>query len=421
MPSPCKGRRLAIVAVTACALVAAPAARAANIYSVAGTSDSGSGSCSAFVCSDLRAAVAAANLDPGSTIELGSGTYELAAFGSGELQIGHDMTIAGAGPSLTTIEQTDGHNRVIDISAGTVEITGVTISGGAIVGTPGGTGAEGGLVEGGGIFNHGVLTLANDAVLGNSATGGTGGSNSGAGTGGAGGFALGGGIFSSGDLTITSTTIAANTATSGHGGDTTGTGNGGASHNADGGGIYENGALTVSSSTISGNTAAAGEPGTSSGGGATGSAGGGLGAGINDQSVPASILNSTIAANTATTPGGVAAIAGFFMADLGVPLTLASDTFAANQALGATTLAVANVFLETSTLTTADTLLVAGSGDGVNCSLTGTSVSDEGHNLEDDAGASLRDAVAARRRRDSGSDGRRLRGRRGRCRRVARL
>jgi hypothetical protein len=383
-----RGAGIALVAAAAL-LVVAPA-YAADTYTVTGTSDSPSGSCSgAFVCTNLRAAVTAANADPGSTIELGSGQYQLS---DGELAITANMTIDGQGPSHTTIQQTDGTDRVIHVTtASAVAITGVTITGGTVVGAAGGSpGANGQLVtEGGGIASDsfGSLTLTDDAVVNNSVTGGAGAGNSGAGNGGAGGYALGGGIYNKGALTITDTTIAGNMSTSGAGGNTTGTGNGGPSSGAGGGGIFEVGALTVRDSTISGNTAAVGAPGTSSGGGATGSAGTAFGAGIDDQQAAGSVLNSTIANNVATTPGGPVTVAGLGTASSGTPLTLASDTFAGNNASGGAGENDANLYIFMSSPTIAGTLLVAGSG-GANCDISGTTITDRGHNLEDDAGAS---------------------------------
>jgi hypothetical protein len=370
-------------------LGAAAPASAADTYSVTGTSDSASGSCAAFVCTDLRAAVTAADADPGSTIELGAGQYQLS---DGELAITANMAIDGQGPSHTTIQQTDGTDRVLHVTtASTVAITAVTITGGTVVGAAGSSpGADGQLVtDGGGIAsdNFGSLTLTDDAVMSNSVTGGAGASNTGTGNGGVGGSAEGGGIFNKGALTIIDTTIAGNTSTSGAGGTTTGTGNGGANHGAGGGGIVEVGALTVRDSTISGNTAAVGAPGTSSGGGATGSAGNAFGAGIDDQQAAGSILNSTIANNVATTPGGATTVAGLGTASSSTPLTLASDTFAGNNASGGTGENDANLYIFMSSPTIAGTLLVAGGG-GANCDISGTTVTDGGHNLEDDMGAS---------------------------------
>jgi hypothetical protein len=370
-------------------------AEAAHTYTVTGGSDSASGSCSpAFVCTDLRAAVVAANTDPGSTIDLGAATYQLGgghgvAVGTGELRITQNLTIQGVGPSATQIAQTDGEHRDIDITGGTVLISGVEITGGNVVVAAGSSpGAEGAEAEGGGITNEGTLTLTNDAVVGNSVIGGAGAGNSSVGAGGPGGFGIGGGIFSRGALTVTNSTVSGNIATSGAGGATTGTGTGGTSHNADGGGIFESGALTITGSTISANAAVVGMPGTSSGGGATGAAGSANAGGINTQAHPASILNSTIADNIGTTPGGGYAVGGFETASTLTPVTLASDTFAGNGGFGATTTLVSNLLLESNTLTMAGTLLVAGTGGGVNCDLLSPTVNDDGHNLEDDGGGS---------------------------------
>lgn len=201
---------------------AAPAL-AATVYTVSGTADpSPTPTCSGTVCPSLRAAVAAANADAGSTVQLGDATYTLT---QGSLQPVVAMTITGNGPSATTIRQT-ASDRVIFASAlGTaVNISGLTITGGNVIGAAGGAGGNGGSVYGGGILNYGLMTLTNVLITGNTATGGAGGGGS---SGGGGGAAFGSAI-ASGDqlfaaghqdsLTLVDTTVAGNIADGGAGG-----------------------------------------------------------------------------------------------------------------------------------------------------------------------------------------------------------
>src|SRR5258705_3272183 len=101
---------------------------AAHTFTVSGTSDPASPACAGTVCASLRAAVAAANASPGSTIQLDPATYTLS---QGQLQLTADMAITGAGAAVTTIHQTAA-NRVLFASAtaATIDITGLTVSGG---------------------------------------------------------------------------------------------------------------------------------------------------------------------------------------------------------------------------------------------------------------------------------------------------
>ena len=118
-------------------------------------------------------------------MRLGAAVYTLGRgpgvpVGTGELRITADMTIAGAGLGATTIRQTDGADRVINISAGAVMLSGARLTGGELVGANGSPGAPspggpGATVAGGGILNAGSLTLQDVVVSGNSATGGSGG------------------------------------------------------------------------------------------------------------------------------------------------------------------------------------------------------------------------------------------------------
>jgi CSLREA domain-containing protein len=201
----------------------------------------------------LREAIRAANSDTtvdacpagsgADTIILPAGVYTLTISGiveeaaaTGDLDITDDLTLIGAGASTTTIDG-GGLDRVFHIAPFgvdiTVEMSGMTIRNGQ---APGG---------GGGIWNDGLLTIADCAVTGNGASD------------------EAGGIWNEGTLTVTSSTISNNSAT--HGGglknrvhatmvitNSTISGNS-ASDSA--GGIINSATLTLINSTIVSNTA----------------------------------------------------------------------------------------------------------------------------------------------------------------------
>jgi CSLREA domain-containing protein len=250
---------------------------------------------------------------------------------TGELAVSKNMTINGPGAAALTIS---GNNtsRVFNVAVGkTVIISGMTLTSGKVTGANGAAGSAGVDAKGGGVFNAGTLTLSNVILSGSHATGGDGGSNSGAGAGGAGGNGLGGGIFNSGTLTLTNTTVnGGNSATGGKGGDTdpaNANGNGGS---AFGGGVYSSGTLTLTNSTISGNSVAGGAPGAGGTGGVSGNA---LGGGIcNDGSsaaASATITGSTISGNTSSVNGGGIANVG---TGTNATLTLTNTTISGNGA-----------------------------------------------------------------------------------------
>ena len=289
------------------AFLAAPALAFASVYTVVGTGDLTS-PCVGTSCPSLRAAVLAADGDPGSTIMLGPVAYALGngsgmPVGTGELRITADMTIAGAGSGATTIRQTDGADRVISITAGTVMMSGLRLTGGSVVGAAGSSGAAGATVAGGGVDNAGSLTLQDVVVSGNSATGGDGGGSVSA-AGGIGGNALGGGIATSGALTMLASSVSGNVATGGGGGGSSAAA-GGTGGNAFAG-IYveplSTGAVTLRASTVSSNIATGGAGGQSSAGPQPG-AGGDATGGISQWSQTLTLLDSSSSGNTAT--GGV--------------------------------------------------------------------------------------------------------------------
>jgi hypothetical protein len=264
----------------------------------------------AFACTaaandcSLRGAVAFANLNPGTTIVVPSGTYNLTINGTGEGFSGNNSigdldisatntSIVGAGAATTIIQQTQPNDRVIEINpnldaAFVTSISGVTITGGHET-----TGIGGGGIIAGSIDN--VLTVTNSVISGNTATG-------------AGTFGGGGISFTGGSLTLSSTTVSGNS-TSGSGG--------GIGYSA--GDPFARtpspGVLTVSNSTLSNNSASGG------GGGAIDLFDFNLSSGIYN------ITSSSFQGNTATNGNG-----GAIIVESGGPLTVSTSSFSNNSA-----------------------------------------------------------------------------------------
>ncbi len=381
-----------VVLAAAVAMLAASPAVAATTFTVSSTSD-GIGSCSGTNCTTLRAAVSAANGAMGAVIELGVGTYTLnngvcgGASDLGELDVEAPMTIEGKGPGGaggTTIKQTDGCDRVLEIAPSSgggvvtvsdLEVTGgdafandSTDGGGILIDPPasavsvglqdalvtnnradGGQGGQGG-GEGGGIAVTTTATLilsASTAVSDNTATAAAGVPNA------SGDTAIGGGIFcgGTGTVTIDDSTITDNTAAGGAGGAAAMgfAGNGG---EGQGGGLAAEGcAVSVSASSITGNHATGATGGEGSLAEASGQGGFALGGGIftEDTPSPPALAGDTVSGNDATGgaagspfPGGAAGIGGQgfgggLAAQLGggtAPVTVDSTTLAGNSATG---------------------------------------------------------------------------------------
>jgi hypothetical protein len=267
----------------------------------------GASACTAAAndCS-LRGAIAFANLNPGTTINVPAGTYNLTISGAGEgfsgdnsvgdLDItGNNTTIVGAGAASTIITQTSSGDRVIEVNpfldaSFTTSISDVTISGGT----------ETTAVGGGGIISGSIdnsLTLTNCVISGNSATG-------------AGTFGGGGVSHAGGSLTITGCTFS-NNSTSGSGG--------GVGYSAGDplGRFPSNGTLTVSGSTFTSNTANS----FAAGGGALD---------LFDFNLSMSVYNidsSSFSSNRATNASG-----GAIIVESGGPLTVTTSSFSSNSA-----------------------------------------------------------------------------------------
>jgi CSLREA domain-containing protein len=247
----------------------------------------------------LREAILAANNDSpfagcpagsgADTINLSIGTYTLSIAGTnedantcGDLDISQDLTIHGQGPD--TIIDAAYIDRVLDIQSGaSVTLEELTVQHGH---SPNG---NGGAADGGGIRNHGSLSLTGVSVMASQAGNGAGG-NPNAASGGD-----GGGIYSDGiSLVIQNSRILINNAGAGENGKELGFG-------GNGGGIYaDDEMIVISNTTISGNTAgAAGASSTT----ATGGSGGGIYL-RGDASISASAIDNNTAGSSMTSDGG---------------------------------------------------------------------------------------------------------------------
>ncbi len=222
--------RLVVALVIALALAALAAGPAAATITVANTNDSGPGS--------LRQAIADAG--PGETIVLPASASHYSA-ASAELLISKSLTITGAGARESVIDAMGAPHRVLDITAGPVTISGVTVTGAKEV--PGdGAGIE---ISGTTPVSFSHVSISGNTVKQNSS---------------------GGGIYAGGGVTLTvdASTIANNVGYNGggiEGGTTTLItnstifGNHGGDHkfNGDGGGLQNGGSMTLINDTIVGN------------------------------------------------------------------------------------------------------------------------------------------------------------------------
>jgi len=196
-----------------------------------------------------------------STIQRESNAPEfriLAVDSSGDLTL-HSTTVSGGRSTAYYPNHLDGGGVY---NSGILTLTNSTVSGNDV-------GFFGG--DGGGVFNSGTLTLRNSTVSGNGASG-------------------GGGIANSGTSTLTHSTVSGND---------TFVGTPGGMLSGSGGGIANTGTLTVSNSTVSSNST-----GLYGGGGLIN----GVGFGSPPPGTPIPILtlsNSTVSGNTAIDGGGV--------------------------------------------------------------------------------------------------------------------
>jgi hypothetical protein len=336
--------------VVVCALVLFGArvvpARAATI-AVDCSTDSGA----------LEAALASAS--DGDTLNI-SGTCD------GTFDISHNLTLHGSGGA--TLDGQKASTVVVQIDAGmTVNMTDLSITGGFLSG--------GGTCPGGGVANHGTLTLSNIIISGNltdygvcndvgatlTASNSTISSN-GSGFGGA-------GVLNNGTMTLSSSLVDGNLGYSGGAGggilnngtltitDSTVSGNSG----GEGGGIFSLGTLTLTNSTVSGNTGFL--------------AGGGI-----FNTGPLMLINSTVSGNSAS---GLGSAGGGIYNSVGGTLTLTNNTVSGNSASAA-----GGILTQVAATTTLTNTIIAGQTSGGNCAGVG-SIHDGGYNLDDDASCGL--------------------------------
>jgi hypothetical protein len=290
-------RRIAFLSAVLASFAVAGQAHAATFTVTTPNDVAGTGSCATGGSCSLRQAISTANATTAAdTVVVPAGTYHLTipnvsgdedVNASGDLDITQPVTIQGAGAGATVIDAStipSGGDRVVQItdpppsgppfSAGTVALSGLTITGGH------------GAAGGGGIYENTVvptLQITNSVISGNTGVNGYGGGINSTSAmpvqitnstiSGNVGTSFGGGMMmdGSGHLTITGSTISGN--------------NGG-----DGGGVWTAADATITNSTISGNT-------TNS-----------IGGGFDDSSGTTSFTNTTIAFNklaTGATSGGI--------------------------------------------------------------------------------------------------------------------
>jgi fibronectin-binding autotransporter adhesin len=304
-------------------LLPAVAQAATTTWVVTSTAD-GTGTCPDATNCTLRAAVA--DSSSGDTVQLtGGSTYSLDPT-KGEISVGHDLTIAPASGSATVdFSSAPTNSRLFEISAGSVTISSVTISGGVITAPTGCSGSiEGGgvcvdtgatldltnstvssnqvsasgAVSGGGVSNHGTLNLDASTISSNEITSTANGG-------------IGGGIASQGSVSITSgSNVTLNDVTAG--------GGAGGGAEAAGGGIALDASgktLTVNGgSTVTSNRVAGGDNTTGSANGAGSGRGGGIFISAGTATVTGSGtqvgLNTAVGGNETTVTGGGGAGSG---------------------------------------------------------------------------------------------------------------
>ncbi|GMV25040.1 MAG: hypothetical protein AMXMBFR58_10710 [Phycisphaerae bacterium] len=221
------------------------------VFTVINVADAGAGS--------LRQAILDANAADGAdVIEFDAAVNGVITLADTGLIVTDSVAINGPGASLLRISGNDAV-RVMEFTAGTSSLSGVTIGGGNAF-------------NGAGVRNSGTLTITGSRIINNSATVGGGGGIENLGTltlvdstvaSNDGGIGDGGAVRNGGTLTIRSSTISGNNATGGGGianfGVATTITNSTIANNTaslDGAAIINFNALTVSNSTIAGNTGA---------------------------------------------------------------------------------------------------------------------------------------------------------------------
>ncbi|MFN8523215.1 MAG: choice-of-anchor Q domain-containing protein [Chloroflexota bacterium] len=231
------GRGLTALASALALWLAGPTRAEAATFTVNLTGDAGDGTCDG-TCT-LRDAILTANAngDSSNVINFSPAVVGTVTLGGTQLTISKSLTVNGPGASLLTVSGAN-LSRVINVTAGTISISGLTITGGS-----------GDASGGGGILTAPAVTLtvANSLISGN-ASAGSGGGIANAGTlnltnstiSGNGAAVFGGGITNAGTLTATNSTVSGNSLA------------------ITGGGIFTNGTLTLTNTTVTGNSAGSG-------------------------------------------------------------------------------------------------------------------------------------------------------------------
>jgi hypothetical protein len=280
----------------------------------------------------------------GGTVDFQPGLSGTITLTSGQLAINKNLTIAGPGPDVITVNGNHA-SRVLNIAgAFTVDISGLTLADGF---TQQDASAFSG--NGGAILNFGNLTVTGCTISGNFASGGS--------IGGGGGIFndagatlavtgstisgnssfYGGGIDNEdGTVTVTGTTLSRNASAVGGGilntqgsvtvADSTLSGN---SAGLEGGGIFSQvGSLTVTDSTLSGNSVG-GVGGGRGGGGGLLSGGGGIDVFSGRVTVTGSTFSGNSASGTGSTRTG---LGGGILDEAQATLTVTDSTFSGNFA-----------------------------------------------------------------------------------------
>jgi hypothetical protein len=310
------------------------------------------------------------------------------------------------GTTITTSEAGNGGDAFAAVNSASATIIGSTLSGNTVTGGAGGAtegpanGGNGGNAYGGGLFTMSA-SVSQTTITGDSATGGPGGyaHDGGVSGGTAGGAAGAGALLANNPSSITSSAFAGNTATTGaSGAASSGAAYQGAGQPAAGGGIangiawdtskYPGAALTITASTIAGDKAVA--AGNVAGMTSTSN---GFGGGVASTAGAATtIVNTTVFRNLVSAPvAGGADGAGIDAEGAATTVTLASDTFEGNQASASVPADAFGGSLNSGTgadVTLEDTILAGEGAAGThNCQTDGGTITDAGHNLEDDASA----------------------------------
>jgi hypothetical protein len=262
----------------------------------------------------LRFAIA--NSLPGDVVVFSNGLAGVISLtNGGALLVDKNLTIQGPGAKVITVSGNNS-NRVFTITNATVDLSGLTIANGRVLGTNGGVGSVGQTVFGAGILNlHSIpgfrVTVTDCAFIQNSAAGGNGG-GTGFGGGAAAGDAYGAAILNNANLALAKCCLAGNFVTGGKGGD--GPAAGGKGGAALGAAIWNVGLLTLTNCTFATNTAIGGVGGNTGGGPGSlsfpGSGGNGEGAGLYNAGQLV-MISCTIASNlTSGGNGGSGGISG---------------------------------------------------------------------------------------------------------------